>query len=278
MDVKIVFTGFEQKILVNQRPFFPSFSNTALVTLDASAQSTLNWREREAEAAEWVSKGFYLIWELDFSISDGNLFDQAHFMTLQLAVDHFNQTIWPKFSEQSIGVLVHRGEIAAILPLLDPLKSLAAGLPDESLLFLKIETASIRNAAHYIQLVRQDLLGHFIPLLSGKWAESYPYAFPSLAWGHSHSPLGAFSSEAVHPLPEQRISQALCLSEETEQELLGVIERLKNPFRVISEKILTQEWDGIDEIFALEKTLSFQGRRKLAGFSAAGGKVSLIAN
>ncbi len=41
------------------------------------------------------------------------------------------------------------------------------------------------------------------------------------------------------------------------------------PFRVIPEIFLTEQWDGIDILHAIETAMTAQGQRKIKGFIAA---------
>ena len=51
------------------------------------------------------------------------------------------------------------------------------------------------------------------------------------------------------------------------------LNRLKTPYRIISELYLTEGWDGIDDLIVFGSAVSRQGIRKLRGFLAAGGRV-----
>jgi hypothetical protein len=47
-------------------------------------------------------------------------------------------------------------------------------------------------------------------------------------------------------------------------------------FKPVYESLLTEQWDGLDEIYVLSEALTPQGKRKLLGFEAAGGKVNYL--
>jgi hypothetical protein len=71
------------------------------------------------------------------------------------------------------------------------------------------------------------------------------------------------------PSDDKLTSEAMTL-------LDGLFEQLKNkkiPFRTIPEALLTEEWDGLDSLVVLQSALTVQGKRKLHGFCAAGGRV-----
>ena len=60
------------------------------------------------------------------------------------------------------------------------------------------------------------------------------------------------------------------------EEVLNVLTKKNLPFRLIPESLLTTEWDGLDYLFVISQSISFQGRRKLQGFCAAGGTVVVV--
>ena len=43
--------------------------------------------------------------------------------------------------------------------------------------------------------------------------------------------------------------------------------------KIIFETFLSEEWDGLDHLIALEDSLSIQGLRKIKGFEVSGGVV-----
>jgi hypothetical protein len=57
---------------------------------------------------------------------------------------------------------------------------------------------------------------------------------------------------------------------------IEILTRYQIPFRLVPEISITMDWDGLDYLIVVTKSLSFQGLRKLRGFCAAGGVVICI--
>lgn len=275
--MEINFTGFEQKLLMHQQTFVPHIYdqegfppvgfNVACVRLEASARSRLDWNKEIIHAEALIEKGYFILWDLEFELSEDSLEDETLFLSLKLSLDHFCNTIWKQFGENSFGVALFRGALTLQNrdAILGYLKTLAAFLPEEASCFLFLDTSYVKDAVTYFQLTSQVAFPPFHLIVKGEFATRYPYAFPAFGWDHEMSPFS-------HPI---RIKQAICLSEKVEKRAFqALIEQLgTTPFRVIPEEILTYEWDGIDVLFVLPGGISKRGQRKLDGFVAAGGRV-----
>ncbi len=263
--MELNFSGFEQHFLREGKPFIPRIYsgegevpdgfNAVLVTLDASEHASLKWDLNLPHSL--------ILWELDFALDSLHIEDEARFLSLELAVDHFTKTVWPQEEARTIGVVLYRGPLID----LDPIKWLASHLPESVRPFVLIDTTAITDPATYFRTVNQIVFGPLIPILKGPLPEQFPFALPALGWGHAHSPLGALSNEPLLPLEEKRITRALYLPEE------GNFPIPPGDFRVIPEQLLTHEWDGIDQLILDPSSISARARRKLHGFCAAGGEL-----
>ena len=287
MKVHIDFTGFCQKLLVDGRPFLaqiyegegdpPVGFNIVRLSLDASAHSSLDWKLQIERAQRYTANGFFILWELQFSLFNTPLEDDVHFLSLHISVQHFIDTIWPHFHQVTFGVALYRGRCALSQKqeLLDDLKILSSSLPDETSCFIFLDTSSITEPESYFSLVSQEGYGHLKLILKGTYFERYPYAVPALAWGNSYSPLGYCSEKLERTLQGKKILYALCLPNKLEGELTLALEQgdMTFPFRVIPEALLDQEWDGVDQLMIFPQLVSEQGWRKIRGFVAAGGEI-----
>jgi hypothetical protein len=284
--LQIEFTGFGQQLLLKQKPFCakiyegkadpPAGFNGVSLSLDASLHSLLNWEKQILLAQRYIDAGMVILWELQFSFSEKIFEDEAHFLTFQLAIQHFNETIWQKFHYQSLGVALYRGELNVQNrdPIVSYIKLLAALLPEEVSCFLFLDTTAASDAKSYFRSISQEAFGHLHLILKGPFAEKYPYGHPALAWGHTCSPLG-FCSPTLGPIIEPtKVSYALCLPKDSYEEVQVAIDALGSiPFRVIPEDLLIYEWEGVDRLVIFPHALSSQGWRKVAGFIAAGGEI-----
>ncbi|MCH1429776.1 MAG: hypothetical protein GWP59_00045 [Chlamydiales bacterium] len=59
-------------------------------------------------------------------------------------------------------------------------------------------------------------------------------------------------------------------------DLFSKLEAKDLPFRVISEKFLIEQWEGLDELWVINDSLNPKLQRKLMGFEAAGGEVHYV--
>jgi hypothetical protein len=281
--LQVNFTGFEQQLFYKEKPFFAKIYeganataegfNVICISLDASERSLLNWRAAHEAAQKALESALLILWDLSFDLLAGSLEDEARFLTFQLNIEHFNETILQLFKEQTFGVSLFRGEIQE--GVVDYLKSLAALLPSEVSSFLFLDTSSLSDLASYFTHVNQENFGYLHPIIKGPFAERFPWALPAFAWGHNFSPLGYFGSTLLPCLPQRPLKYGLVLPEEPNwQEIQKVIDLLgATPFRMIAENLLTQEWEGIDTLIIFPQTLTEKGYRKIKGFIAAGGAI-----
>ncbi|MFZ0564780.1 MAG: hypothetical protein WAM28_01100 [Chlamydiales bacterium] len=312
LDLSVVFSGFQQGLLLNGCPFKaciysgsqpPSDKfNAVLLTLDASMQSRLNWSAAIEQARELVKQGFYILWELQFNLYADSLADEGRFSALKLGVDHFSKTVWPFFQSQTLGVILHRGSLdfSDTFPwtieeeesfqnrcdpralfcrdvMIDYLKLLAASLPIGLCCFILLDGSSITDPFLFFQLTNRASMASFQLILKGALPQQFPFAFPFLGWDHGFSPLGFLSETPYEPLSERKVNQAILLpSQGGKEELKKVLSQLSNPFQVIPESLLTQQWEGVEELFVFSDSLDDRIKRKVLGFCAAEGKIFTI--
>jgi len=285
MQIHIEYTGFHQQMLMNGRSFVPMIYdgeakvpegfNSVCVSLDLSDKSTLQWQDAIQTAHELIQNGLWIVWDLRLDLLEGSLEEDTRFMTLQLGIHHFTQTVWPSFKESTIGFILFKGEFEE--KIIDYLKLLAALLPDEVPSFLFLDTTGIEDPAVYFRYLASDQFGHLQLALKGPYAERFPFALPALGWGHSHSPLGFCSHEVGQSIIQRRIEYAICFPEKGVFEFNKAIETLaEKPFRIIPESLLTLEWDGIEKLIIFPSTLHERGWRKIRGFEAAGGQLIIV--
>lgn len=310
LELSILFSGFQQRLLLNGSHFypciypaggpFPEECNTVSIRLEASSTSLLDWKKEIEQAEFFKNKGKRILWELDFNLYADTFSDETRLLALEVAAQHFSRAIWPHFSQVSLGVVLYRGsldfsegfpwsfeerEACTERPslfcrdvALKHLKLLAACLPEEVVCFLLLDADSIMDAVSYFRLANLSVFFPFHLILKGKWAQTYPYALPALAWEHECSPLGIFSSPPKDLVPELNVPLAIYLPEQTNwQEFGAVIERVgSTPFRMIPEKLLVHEWEGVDQLIVCSQGVTERGKRKLCGFAAAGGVILTV--
>src|ERR1700722_17564979 len=75
--------------------------NAVTISLDAQLKSDLNWKKAVLHAKEAIDKNYKIFWDLNlglFEAINSPLSNQQQFLTLKLAINHFNNTVWNEFS------------------------------------------------------------------------------------------------------------------------------------------------------------------------------------
>lgn len=107
------------------------------------------------------------------------------------------------------------------------------------------------------------------------------YDSPISFWTFTLHPGGILADHSIR-LKHPDIVLGICLpdTKEFDSSLNKKLNEVMNslilrhiPFRIVSEAMLTTEWDGLDDLIVMTDYLSPQGKRKLHGFCAAGGRV-----
>src|ERR1700716_2429742 len=104
--MELIFSGFEQHFIREGKPFYPHIYsgegplpegfNAGVIRLDASEHSSLKWE---------IKQDYPLVlWELDFDLDEEMVGDEARYLALELAVDHFTQTLFPSYEAKTLGV------------------------------------------------------------------------------------------------------------------------------------------------------------------------------
>jgi len=281
-------------------PFFPKISehvqdfcankhNACQIHLDGSYRSEVKWEGAIDQAEKIIEQGGFLFWDLDFGLNQSNIrLDHAlFFQCFSLAIAEFNEKIWERFKEYTVGVNLYRGElsyssledesIVAMHQLTDYLHRLGALFPEELLIFASFNAYFFsENPAYLSQILSKERFSHLqlavahasIPLFGLNWQAG------AMRGGY----LGRedMKRELIAP------TLAVCLPLDSSftpkiyHDLNHIFSELNQDgkqYRVIPEAYLTEQWDELDELIVLSEGLSEQGIRKLQGFTAAGGKI-----
>jgi hypothetical protein len=247
------------------------------IVLPASLQDDLNWKQELSLAEKQKGK---VIWEFALGLRD--LSDPAFFQSYVIAMDLFKEKVWPLFGASSEAVSLYRGGLI----------SCDEELFQEWLQDLYAEKSPLnlvgRMRQHLYRVFCLNALLEYLHRLGSYLPDSVPLLV------EIQLPEGMTRAEAAHLLSKERFghlqtalaplqsSVALCLPAEEEMtlpvlreldELIDSLEEEQIAFRIIPEALLTEEWEGLDRLFVLEKTLTAQGKRRLQGFTAAGGEV-----
>ncbi|MGE0670766.1 MAG: hypothetical protein AB7O89_07525, partial [Parachlamydiales bacterium] len=109
-----------------------------------------------------------------------------------------------------------------------------------------------------------------------------PLPVPGLCWQTGGSFSGWIGPNSPIAAPASVPNRALCLPQDDfcTLEFFGELDELLenllqsgDPFRLVCEERLTEEWDGLDQLILFPGQTSPQGKRMVQGFIAAGGSI-----
>lgn len=274
----MTFTADHQGFYRNGEPFQPHLENT-LIRLPAHLSSDLDWSREKEHAQQLSTAGKPILWEIDLGLESFEFMpgDTASFYSFSLAIEEFAKQIWPTFQEHTFGVSIYRGvfpptrhfpkehwettfadwgqegdyELFCVQMLSDYLHRLISFFPDAAVPIAFIDASQISSLSKAAQFFSTARFEHLHPIITGA----------KIPFCKVHSTLGVL-------LPCDAAMNA-----SVHKSLENVLENLNEPFRIVPEEKLTEQWDGLDKLIVISEALSPQGKRKLQGFEAAGGEI-----
>jgi hypothetical protein len=236
---------------------------------------------RPHDDLNWKIEGTPAVFEFDLGLNEPYfpLEDELHFQALSAALTHFTKEVFPQFPDTT--AILYRGaadfssffiwsekqlenyriwkqdrpnnkedhlkRLFCAEAFVTYFQMLAHKLPDELPLTLVLDAKNTGSLAEMLHLLSPERFEHFILETGLNFQSSIGVCFP----------------------PDSE-----CSSEQIEK-LNAFLPTLES-FKPVYEPLLTEQWDGLDEIYVLEEALTPLGRRKLKGFLAAGGVVRFI--
>lgn len=251
-----------------------------------------------------------------FNQLPASLLNTSQLMTLALAIDHFLDQVWSKYEEATLGISLYEGSLdfSSVIPWDEALvksfrewakrayETIEAFNQDSLCSFTSFEEVDEQTMAgsELLNLYSADICLDILDTLAGRIPESLAcYALVDATFiGTPLLQARMLSSErAPHirwivkggKLPLQHSLEkpplGICLPEISFirkehysglNECMELLMQRNIPFRVISEALLTTEWDGLDALIVTSSGVSAGGHRKLQGFCAAGGRIIYI--
>lgn len=292
------------KIFEGSFPVPPGF-NGLTISLDASLESELEWSKAIELADRAIENGFLILWNLDFGLFDRlmhPLCSESQFLSFSLALTHFRETIWTRFKEHSVGFSVYKGPVFPLKGFpwsedqktqlfgdatdvkkedidlfcgksaLYYIRQLGGRLPEGIPHFLFLDMTAIEGVEELLSFLRMADLSSFelcvkgskLPLNAFGWQEPSLRGFVSLKETTLLEKKEVYLGVLIPELGKISSAFLTCLNQ---------LASSKMPFRLIKEEKLTMEWDGLDAILYSPQSITLEGKRKLKGFVAAGGKL-----
>ncbi|MEI8365249.1 MAG: hypothetical protein WCF65_02415 [Parachlamydiaceae bacterium] len=88
--------------------------NAVRIMIDGRIQSSLSWTVQAEAAHDYIKQGLRLFWEIDlglFNRLERPLSDRVQFQSLVLSLEHFRDTLWKEFRQQTVGLSIYRGSL-----------------------------------------------------------------------------------------------------------------------------------------------------------------------
>lgn len=284
--VPCIYKGSSQEI--------PKSYNCALIHLPSHMDGDLDWESQIKRGEELLEQNKKILWHLDFELENLNFpYDhKLQFESLKLAVEAFSSTIYPKFSEETLGVLLYSGELETVLSSFGPTNSLEQILqtveifvdflrlffpvfPDDILPFLDISTSQFDQAFVY-QLFSKERFEYFSLITEKKDLFTSSLSSDSTPLSLGYMGENYTDEDKILPTVGLLFPQD-DLFADVHLEINSTLKKIVSiPTRIIYESFLIDEIDGIDQLIVFEKGLTPSGKRQIQGFLAAGGQVVTV--
>lgn len=250
---------------------------TIEIFLSALPSDDLLWEEQRKLAELAALHGNKILWNIDLGIDPvvESLTDEAAFQQRALALTTFSKQLFPAFAEISAGIVIASSglyrkldprdewesefalleepfatQLKAITVFADYLHRIASCLPDDLPVSVYIDATAAKRASDIAVLLSKERFRHICLIVTG--------------WFPKEGGVGCVIPEDTH------------CSEATMMALDDVFTWLDEEgvaFRLVSEALLNEEWNGLDCLVMLADAVSPVGKRKALGFVAAGGQI-----
>lgn len=268
--------------------------NTVSIDLDGKVSADLDWSLAEKMAQKVVEEERMIIWNLDLGLFHqlkASLSNQSQFLSLLLSLEHFRDTLWVRFKNQTVGVCLYNGPANFAQQLFwdDHLQTNYLNWKTKCTTFEE-------NDSYWKKLFARDAAAEYLHLLVNQMPDALQFfavlnVLPEiplhlqLQLTHrerfdrfhliiKNCKLGSFlteESKIAICLPGYQVVDPACFYELEEVLQNFLAQQIK--FRMIPENDLINEWHGLDYIVVMPLTITAAGKRKLQGFCAAGGTV-----
>lgn len=261
----------------------PSGFNAVKITIDGRVKSSLDWTKEKERAKELVEKGFKIYWDINLGLFNELKYPLEHsqqFLSLELSIKHFMESIWSSFKENSLGLCLYKGSVEfagnASEIAMDYFNLLTREIASEVECFIQVDATDLSSSTAILHLLNRDQCAHLHVIVKNTNVET-----SEITWETNASPFGYIGGSVLQVADYKDVVVAVCLSTSTEayQELDKPIQHLHSQginYKIIPEQFLTSEWQGLDFLIVVSSSVSPLTKRKLLGFCAAGGSIVTI--
>ncbi len=285
--------------------------DSVIIHLKAGVQDPLDFQKEHLACQEAIKKGLSLKFVIDlglFSKLKRPLSNKSQYLSLELSLEHFKNTLWSEFHESIVDICLYEGDLDFsdfiifqeltpnlqewILERFSTIESFRdeSGIQITNFEEITPELLVTTTSGKFIKsLFCRDVAFDYLQMLKANLPDAMPLSIKLEEKGDL-SPLKVallthrevyepfiLSSEINHKpkiavcLPSSRkviLSHYAALND-----ALNYLREKHEPYRLIPESMLISEWDLVDYLLVLPHLLDSQGKRKLQGFVAAGGTV-----
>jgi hypothetical protein len=226
----------------------------------------------------WEIKEGTTLFEFDLGLNDPyfSLEDELHFNALARALSHFHETVFP--NHPNCSAVLYRG------PADFSRYFLWTELQRANFERWKEEMPAL-SESHLKRLFCASSFVHYFQMLAHKLPDEMPIKIIL-----DPSDCGTLA-ETLHLLSPERFEHfdlesglestsniGVCFPPDEEccpavlEQIDALLKRLPS-YRAVYEPLLREQWEGLDELYVVSRAVTEQGKRKLLGFEAAGGKI-----
>jgi hypothetical protein len=280
--------GYIQGIFRGQEPFYPSIGKNVI-----EVQVDLTWRSKlRFDTIIPPSEGL-ILWQLHLGLEESmlELTDEGQFLAQVKAIQEFTKQLYEPFKTRTFGLSLYKGpldfskivrapeeRIARRDYIVEFLKLLSAYLPESPLLFLMLD-GPMFSEGEFLALTNKEQFFPFHLIIRHPLLAKMPHSTDAIGWGFSTVMGEAYAGELEKPT-SKRIHGAFLMPHSSCPLSIwkewGIHIQRDYEARFIPEELLTEMWEGVDQLYVFERGISTQGRRKVAGFEAAGGIIEFI--
>jgi len=287
----------------------PKGEGIITIDLDGTLRSNLDWKRAQEQAQAAVKKGSCVMWKMDMGLFNRLAYPLTHqgqFLSLTLALEHFRDSLWKEFASETVGLSLFQGSADFTHNFRwddhekENWRHWLQEIGDSRFASLNlIEISDHEEGAQLLRLYCRDVCMEYFTLLAASLPDALPLylyldaaSFSSLSLVSSMQLFNPERFDRFHlslkgaQLPfdasDGELSIGICVPPmhfyqashyEGLEKGLKVLKQKSIPFKLIAESYLTAQWEGLDDLLYSPKGLSPQGKRKLQGFCAAGGRV-----
>lgn len=293
---------------ITTTPTKDSSANTVLITLPAGKRSDYGWEAAQTLAYECYTKGYRVLWELQFDSDITEIRDPLYQPLIEHSVAHFTDTVYPTCKKFSVGVILGRFsdswmkeiplsptnindflEVSGYKSLEEAsssrlgslhlyrfmneqlaadLQRAAARLPLELPSFVVFTPSGGLDSVEQAYLISPGVFEFIHPIYASQCGMPL-FGYESMGMAGSLST--TFSERPAIPSLGVMLPSFELLSNSFLSELEQSLEALPCDARLIPEEKVVEMWEELETLVYYKGMLSNIGSRALQGFFAAGG-------